>query len=313
MSYTLTLISTPEKPSIDAEVCARFSEYLDETATWQILAEGEAAQLSVAFAQPELKDQELKDQELKHQDLKALTTRLRGQFAELEADIIITPEAPRQARLLVADMESTIIVQECLDELAELIHIRPQIEDITRRAMRGEIDFEPALKERVALLAGLPESALETVYRERVTLMPGAATLIATMRAHGAFCALVSGGFTYFAERIAARLAFDACQSNQLDMANGQLLGTVAEPILGRGAKADILQKIRAEKSIDTGATMAVGDGSNDLAMLAAAGMGVAFRAKPAVAEAADIRVDYGDLTALLYIQGYRKSDFVQP
>ncbi len=274
----------------------RIAAMIGDAPDWRILAEGEAVQLIVS--RPISSAAKLRDD-------------IRRALPDLAADIIVVSGAPQRAALLVADMESTIIEQECLDELAELIGIRPQIEDITRRAMRGELDFEPALKERVSLLAGLSEEALETIYRERVTLMPGATTLIATLKAHGALCALVSGGFTYFAERVAARLGFDVTQSNRLVLVDGKLAGTVEEPILGRSAKADILQQLSQEKAIPLSATMAVGDGSNDLAMLALAGMGVAFRAKPAVAEAASIRIDHGDLTALLYVQGIQKAEFI--
>jgi len=296
MPHTLTLISNPEKPSIHESHMTRIAAMIGDTPEWRILAEGEAVQLTVS--RPISSAAKLRDD-------------IRRALPDLAADIIVVSGAPQRAALLVADMESTIIEQECLDELAELIGIRPQIEDITRRAMRGELDFEPALKERVSLLAGLSEEALETIYRERVTLMPGATTLIATLKAQGALCALVSGGFTYFAERVAARLGFDVTQSNRLVLVDGKLAGTVEEPILGRSAKADILHHLSQEKSIPLSATMAVGDGSNDLAMLALAGMGVAFRAKPAVAEAASIRIDHGDLTALLYVQGIQKAEFI--
>ena len=296
MPHTLTLISNPEKPSIHESHMTRIAAMIGDAPDWRILAEGEAVQLIVS--RPISSATKLRDD-------------IRRALPDLAADIIVVSGAPQRAALLVADMESTIIEQECLDELAELIGIRPQIEDITRRAMRGELDFEPALKERVSLLAGLSEEALETIYRERVTLMPGATTLIATLKAHGALCALVSGGFTYFAERVAARLGFDVTQSNRLVLVDGKLAGTVEEPILGRSAKADILQQLSQEKSIPLSATMAVGDGSNDLAMLALAGMGIAFRAKPAVAEAASIRIDHGDLTALLYVQGIQKAEFI--
>ena len=229
-----------------------------------------------------------------------------------KTDINVISAAHRRKKLLVADMESTIIEQECLDELAELLDLRPQIADITERAMRGEIDFEPALRERVMLLKGLSETTLEDIYREKVTLMPGAAQLIATMRAHGAICALVSGGFSFYAEKIATRLGFHRWESNHLSIQNGALDGTVRDPILGRNAKAEYLSQWQRQDEIPQAATMAVGDGSNDLAMLAIAGAGVAFRAKPLVAEAAKIAIHYGDLTALLYLQGYHQQDFVE-
>jgi len=231
--------------------------------------------------------------------------------ADLPIDVNLVASEGRRKDLLVADLESTIIEQECLDELAVNIGKQDEMVDITRRAMRGELDFEPALRARVAMLTGMHETALQTLYDEKITLMSGAETLLATMRAHGAHCGMVSGGFAFFASRIAARLGFHQFRCNDLNMREGVLDGTVVEPILGRAAKADILQEWCTQKQLDLSQALAVGDGSNDLAMLATAGMGVAFHAKPAVAEAADICVDHGDLTALLYLQGYAQSEFV--
>lgn len=220
-------------------------------------------------------------------------------------DVFVQPAAGRRKRLLLADMDSTLIGQECIDELADFVGLKPQVAAITERAMRGEIAFEPALRARVALLAGLPASAVETVLAERITLTPGAKSLVATMRAHGAVCALVSGGFTLFTRPVAQMLGMDENRGNVLLVAAGVFTGAVAEPILGRAAKYDTLQELISRLDLRTAETMAVGDGANDLAMLEAAGYGVAFRAKPAVAAAAAARVDYGDLTALLYAQGY--------
>lgn len=227
--------------------------------------------------------------------------------------LAVLPATHRRKKLLVADMESTIIAQECLDELADHVGLRERIAAITERAMRGELDFEAALRQRVALLAGLDAGALAEVYRQRVTLTPGAHSLIATMRAHGAVCALVSGGFSYFTERIAKRLAFDEHQANRLDVAAGKIAGTVGEPILGREAKLAALLRLSQAHAVARELTMAVGDGANDLAMIAAAGLGVAFRARPIVAAAADVSIVHGDLTALLYLQGYSDDEFVPP
>ncbi|MBO6508116.1 MAG: phosphoserine phosphatase SerB, partial [Roseibium sp.] len=211
----------------------------------------------------------------------------------------------------IADMDSTMIRQECIDELAAELGLKDKISDITERAMRGEIEFEPALRERVALLSGLPVSSVETVLSSRITLMPGGRTLIQTMKANGAYCALVSGGFTHFTQAIANMIGFDENQANTLLEDNGKLSGKVAEPILGRDAKRARLEFLVAEKGLEFEETLAVGDGANDLAMIERAGAGVAYRAKPAVAEVADFRVDHGDLTALLYLQGYAERDFV--
>lgn len=240
----------------------------------------------------------------------ALRASVANHLAGRPIDVNVVPAAGRRKALLVADMESTIIEQECIDELADHIGKREHIAAITARAMRGELDFEAALKERVGMLAGLDAGVLDDLYGTRVTLMPGAATLVATMRAHGARCALVSGGFTFFTERIARRLGFDTQQANVLEIADGKLAGTVREPILGREAKLAALQRLAAGYGIAMSDTMATGDGANDLAMIGAAGLGVAFRAKPVVAEAAAAAITHGDLTGLLYLQGYAREEF---
>jgi phosphoserine phosphatase len=219
----------------------------------------------------------------------------------------------RRKRLLVADMESTIIQQEMLDELADLVGLRARVSEITERAMRGELDFEAALNERVGLLAGLDAGMLDRV-AGRITLMPGAETLVRTLKASGATCALVSGGFTVFTERVARRLGFAEHHANVLEIADGKLTGRVRQPILGREAKLAALERLTAGLGLQPEATLAVGDGANDLAMLGAAGLGVAFRAKPKVREATAAMpngavVTHGDLTALLYLQGYRRDE----
>lgn len=234
--------------------------------------------------------------------------------APVDLNVIPDDIALRRKHVLVADMESTIIEQEMLDELGDLIGKRDVIEDITARAMRGELDFESALKERVAMLAGLDARVLDEV-AERITLMPGAETLIRTMSANGAYCALVSGGFTVFTQRIAERLGFDEHQANTLEIIDGKLTGRVVPPILGREAKLAALRRIASERGVDMALTLAVGDGANDLDMLREAGLGVAFRAKPRVREAVAALdngavVTHGDLTALLYLQAYSQADF---
>jgi phosphoserine phosphatase len=221
------------------------------------------------------------------------------------------PIANRRKSLLVADMDSTIISCECLDELADMAGLKPKVAAITERAMKGEIDFAPALRERVALLKGLPLSALERVYDERVRLNPGAKTLLATMRAHGARTLLVSGGFAFFTKRVAAAAGFDSEQANILLDDGTHLTGEVAEPILGREAKLQALEHATRKAGLDFAATLAVGDGANDLAMIGRAGLGVAYHAKPVVATAAAASIAHGDLKALLYLQGYREDEFV--
>jgi len=230
----------------------------------------------------------------------------RAAVASAPADAAIVPKVGRAKRLLVADMDSTIIEQECVDELADFAGRRAEISAITERAMRGELDFEAALTERVAMLAGLSESVLQTCFNERIRLTPGAEALTAGMRAAGAACALVSGGFTFFTERVAAAAGFDRQQANVLEIEDGSLTGAVRRPILGREAKRDALIALRSELGLSPAETLAVGDGANDLAMIEEAGLGVAFRAKPAVMAAADAAIEHGDLTALLYLQGLR-------
>ena len=226
-------------------------------------------------------------------------------------DAVLQPARGRRKRLLLADMDSTIIGQECIDELADFAGLKPEVAAITERAMRGELAFEPALRERVALLEGLPLAVVDRVIADRLTLTPGGPTLLRTMRAHGAYACLVSGGFTLFTGPIAARVGFDEHRGNRLLDEGGRLTGRVAEPILGQTAKLATLIELRERLALAPADTLAVGDGANDLAMIGAAGLGVAFRAKPAVAAAAAARIDRTDLTALLYAQGYRRDDFV--
>lgn len=242
-----------------------------------------------------------------------LIARVREALGERAIDINLVGAdlATRRKRLLVADMDSTIIGQECIDEMGDVLGIKARIAAITERAMRGELDFEGALRERMALLAGLTEDDLQRIFEQRITLNPGARTLVQTMRANGALTALVSGGFTFFTSRVAAAVGFELNRANILEMASGRLTGRVIEPILGREAKLAALQELAAERDLHPVLTLAVGDGANDLAMITAAGLGVAFRAKPVVAAEADAGITHGDLTALLYLQGYCREDFV--
>jgi phosphoserine phosphatase len=292
--YALVLTSPPGAAALEpARLGAIVSELPGATLTW--LAPHEACWIAIGVAEG------------------SAAGNIRAALDEMPVDVnfVAGPRPLARKGLLVADMESTIIEQECLDELADYAGVRERIAGITERAMRGELDFEAALRERVGLLAGLDARILQEIYDERVTLMPGAATLIATMQANGATCALVSGGFSFYTERVAARLGFDTQQANTLDVADEKISGMVAEPILGREAKRAALHRLAGERSIDLAATLAVGDGANDLDMLAAAGLGVAFRAKPIVAEKAAVSVVHGDLTALLYLQGYSRDEFI--
>ncbi|MFT6510316.1 MAG: phosphoserine phosphatase [Parvibaculaceae bacterium] len=294
MKYVLTLIGNPSTP-LSAQTVRSVADTLGQTgpATW--LCPDHACDLTFDHLTPE-------------EAVKQARASLKG----LTLDIVAQPIVDRRKNLLVADMDSTIIEQECIDELADALGIKPQISDITARAMRGELEFDPALRERVGLLKGLAESALEEVYHSKITQTPGGRALCATMHANGGKTALVSGGFTYFTQRIAQAVGFDTNQANTLIIKDGILTGDVGEPILGRQAKVDALHSLSQQYGFPTSQTMAVGDGANDLGMIGEAGLGVALHAKPVVAAAAPAQIDHGDLTALLYIQGYNQKEIRQ-
>jgi len=242
--------------------------------------------------------------------LRAVRLAVSQGLAGLPVDVAVQPAANRRKRLFLADMDSTIIGCECLDELADFAGVKDRVAAITERAMRGELDFESALRERVAMLAGLPTGALQQCYDERVRLNPGARTLVRTLRAHGVRCVLVSGGFTFFTERVAEAAGFHAQRANRFEIERDTLVGRVHEPILGREAKLQALREEAQALGVNLAAACAIGDGANDLAMIEAAGLGVAYRAKPVVAAQADARLDHTDLTALLHFQGYAVEDF---
>ena len=248
---------------------------------------------------------------LEADDPAAVRSALQAPLAGQRLDWCLQPLEGRRKRLLVADMDSTIINVECLDELADFAGVKDEVSAITERAMRGELAFEGALRERVAMLRGLPLAALQQAYDERVRLNPGARTLVRTMAADGARCVLVSGGFSFFTVRVAQAAGFHADRANSLGEAKGHLNGLVGEPILGREAKLAALRQEAAAQGLTLDQTLAIGDGANDLAMIEAAGLGVAYRAKPIVAAQADARVEHTDLTALLWFQGYAAADFV--
>ena len=239
-----------------------------------------------------------------------MSEHLRGLVAGI--DVVMQPAANRRKKLFLADMDSTMIGQECIDELADVVGLKTHVAAITERAMRGEIAFEPALRERVALLKGLPVKTIDEVIEKRIALTPGARTLVATMRANGAYTCMVSGGFTLFATRIAAMIGFDETRANTLALDGDKLSGLVNEPIFGRKTKHATMIALRTRFKLAKNDTLAAGDGANDMDMIADAGLGVAYHAKPNVAAAAAARIDHGDLTALLYVQGYRKEEFVE-
>ena len=294
MTHVATLISSPAAPATNWGVIETVSKRLHATGVAE-LADGIAA--DVFFTAEPGTEREIADD-------------LRPHLGA-PVDVVVQRLAGRAKGLLIADMDSTMIGQECIDELAAELGLKAHIAAITERAMRGEIAFEPALRERVGLLAGLPANVVEKVIAERIHLTPGAIELVRTMRANGAYTALVSGGFTVFTGPISPKIGFQEHRSNTLIAEAGKLVGRVAEPILGQDAKRAALHELSASKKVPLELTLAVGDGANDLAMIRDAGLGVAFHAKPRVAEAAHARIDYADLTALLYIQGYRKAEFV--
>ncbi|MCS0497524.1 phosphoserine phosphatase SerB [Ancylobacter sp. MQZ15Z-1] len=290
-SHVAVLISNPAAPAVDEALIARARASLPGAGAVRVLAPGIAAEIAL----PGDADSEA----------------LRAALAPAPVDVAILPVAGRRKKLFLADMDSTMIGQECIDELADYAGMKAHVSAITERAMRGEIAFEPALRERVALLKGLPLAVVDAVIAERIRLTPGGTELVRTMRAHGAHTLLVSGGFTLFTERVAALIGFDAHRANVLIADGETFAGLVEEPILGREAKLAALTDMRGSLGLPHEATLAVGDGANDLAMIAEAGLGVAYHAKPKVAESAPVRIDHGDLTALLYLQGYGADEFV--
>ncbi len=289
--FTVSLIAAPARANLESALLDGLARSWDgDRLRW--LNPGVAAEFDVPAAPAE-------------------ADRVWNQLQDLGIDMAIQPAEGRRKQVLLADMDSTMIGQECIDELADMAGVGARVADITARAMNGELDFEQALTERVGLLTGLKEDVIAEVLATRITLAPGGRELVATMRANGAYTALVSGGFTSFSGPVAAQLGFDEHRANTLLARDGVLTGQVAQPILGREAKVETLRRIVAQRGLGTDQVLAVGDGANDLGMLQLAGTGVALHAKPAVAAQAGIRINHGDLTALLYLQGYRAADFV--
>jgi phosphoserine phosphatase len=295
MSLVATLICNPADPALDSTVVDGARAILPSPGQAQWLFNEVAVDIPFAGSD----------------DIREIESRLRAARGDLPIDIVVQPQATRRKKLFLADMDSTMIGQECVDELADFAGLKAHVAAITERAMRGEIEFEPALRERVALLKGLPVSVVDEVLKNRITPTPGGREVVATMRAHGAWTCLISGGFTLFTNAVAAMIGFQENRANALKIEQGKLTGEVAEPILGRAAKLATLVELRESFDLDNVDTLVVGDGANDLGMIQQAGLGVAYHAKPTVAAAAAARIDHGDLTALLYAQGYRRDEFV--
>ena len=300
MSLVATLICNPASPALDATIVDGARAVLPSPGPAQWLFN------EVAVDIPFERENASRD------DIKAIELQLRQARGDLPIDIVVQPRIGRRKKLFLADMDSTMIGQECIDELADFAGLKAHVADITERAMRGEIEFESALRERVALLKGLPVSVVDEVLEKRITPTPGGRALVMTMRAHGAYTCLISGGFTLFTKVVAEKIGFQENRANQLQVADGKLTGEVVEPILGRATKLATLVELTESFDLDDIDTLVTGDGANDLGMIQAAGLGVAYHAKPAVAAAAAARIDHGDLTALLYAQGYRRDEFVE-
>ncbi|MBB3396250.1 MULTISPECIES: phosphoserine phosphatase SerB [unclassified Rhizobium] len=296
MALVATLVANPSNPVLTPLVAEQAADAVNASGLYW-LADGIACDIVLRDGT----------------DVEAARASILAVIDSAAIDLVVQDAETRRKRLLIADMDSTMIGQECIDELAAEVGLKEKVAAITARAMNGEIAFEPALRERVALLKGLPIGIVDEVIARRITLTPGGPELIATMKSKGHYTALVSGGFTVFTGPIAKTLGFDENRANVLLEENGLLSGLVSEPILGKQAKVDALNDISEKLGISPDDAIAVGDGANDLGMLQLAGSGVALHAKPTVAAQAKIQINHGDLTALLYIQGYRKTDFVTP
>lgn len=295
MPFVLSLISNPERPALDDAYLVGVQQKLPGPTDTTWLSPGVAVEMTLSGPLGEGRE---------------IESLIRRELGSRPVDVALLPAEARRKQLLVADMDSTIIGQETIDELAAFAGLKREISIITERAMRGELEFEAALKHRTKLLKGVPETAISEVLARHITVTPGARELVATMKANGATTALVSGGFSAFTGPVSRWVGFDEHFANTLIADSGLLTGQCEEPVRGQKAKLDALESLRGRHGLGGNDTLAVGDGANDLLMIRAAGLGVAYRAKPALAESSDVRIAHGDLTALLYLQGYRDEDF---
>ena len=298
IDFVATLVSNPDKAALSDALLSKLAQALPENAK-VIRLDGQIA-IDIVFPAETAKA------------AAAALAPLEKILSSKPVDVILQPVAGRRKKLFIADMDSTMIAQECIDELAAELRLKQKVAKITERAMKGELEFEPALRERVALLKGLDAGVIPKVISNRITLTAGARTLVGTLKSHGVYTALVSGGFTVFTGPISEMIGFNEHRANRLIVENGKLTGLVEDPILGRAAKKSALMELRDLFALQNSETLAIGDGANDLDMIKEAGIGVAFRAKPAVAEAAHARIDHADLTALLYAQGYSRSSWIE-
>ncbi len=293
--YVLTLIGTMRSEPLEPVHIKRVIQCLGTTCKENWLAENEACDLFFESAH----------------SASAITMQARDALSGTAIDAVCTSAEGRRKQIFISDMDSTVINQECIDELGDAIGLGSQIKEITAAVVSGEISFSDALRQRLALMKGMERSLLESVYEKRITLKSGARTLVQTMLHHGAYCVLVSGGFSYFTSRRAERIGFHEQQANELVFHEGKLTGEVREPILGRSAKLNTLMKLCGDKGLEPRDVLAAGDGANDIKMIKAAGLGVAFHGSQSLKEQANASIEHNDLTALLYIQGYRKEQFV--
>ena len=293
--YVITIIGESDARPVETIHIDEVQQHLSAVGKPTWLAQREACDLTIESSQPARK----------------IACQVSSLLSPAQLDVVCTPVEGRRKKLLISDMDSTVIDQECIDELGEAFGVGSKIREITASVIDGEISFSDALRCRLALMEGLDMALLEKVYRERITLKKGARTLVQTMRHHGTYCILVSGGFSYFTRRIAERIGFHSHQANELAFENGKLTGKICEPILGRTAKLETLKKLCQQKNLQPRDVLAVGDGANDIKMIEAAGLGVAFHGAAALKEHANACIDHGNLTALLYAQGFTRAQFV--